>query len=61
MLNSELKREIKSAGFTLWQIAEVIGVCETSVIRWLRSDKDARNQQKVIAAFETLKAGDTNE
>ena len=36
MLNAEVKKEIKKNGFTLWQIAEQIGVSETSVIRWLR-------------------------
>lgn len=56
MTNRELKQEIKKSGFTLWQIAEQIGVCETSIIRWLRSERDTRNQSKVIKAFEELKA-----
>lgn len=29
MLNAEVKKEIKKMGFTLWQIAEQIGVSET--------------------------------
>lgn len=56
MTNSELKQEIKKSGFTLWQIAEQIGICEMSLIRWLRSERDTRNQSKVIKAFEELKA-----
>lgn len=55
MLNSELKKKIKANGFTLWQIAEQIGVSETSVIRWLRSERDRRNQSKIIKALEELK------
>lgn len=56
MTNSELKQEIKKSGFTLWQVAEQIGICEMSLIRWLRSERDTRNQSKVIKAFEELKA-----
>ncbi len=56
MTNYELKQEIKKSGFTLWQVAEQIGICEMSLIRWLRSERDTRNQSKVIKAFEELKA-----
>lgn len=56
MLNAEIKKEIKKNGFTLWQIAEQIGVSETSVIRWLRSERDCRNQQKVMNALNELKS-----
>ena len=56
MLNAEVKKEIKKNGFTLWQIAEQIGVSETSVIRWLRSERDCRNQQKVMNALNELKS-----
>ena len=51
-----VKKEIKKNGFTLWQIAEQIGVSETSVIRWLRSERDCRNQQKVMNALNELKS-----
>ena len=55
-LLAEVKKEIKKNGFTLWQIAEQIGVSETSVIRWLRSERDCRNQQKVMNALNELKS-----
>lgn len=56
MTNAELKQEIRDNGFTLWQVAEQIGICEMSLVRWLRSERDTRNQPKIIKAFEELKA-----
>ncbi len=57
MTNSELKQKIKKSGFTLWQVAEQIGISEMSLIRWLRSERDTRNQDKVIKALDELITG----
>lgn len=56
MLNSELKKELKKHGIAYWQIAEVVGVSDMSIQRWLRSDKDTRHQSEIITAFEQIKA-----
>lgn len=55
MKNYELKQQLKQAGIAYWQIAEVIGVSDMTIQRWLRSESDTRNQPKIIAAFERLK------
>ena len=60
MTNTELKGQIKKSGFALWQVAEVVGVCELTIQRWLRSDRDTKNQSKIIAAFEQLKGAAAN-
>lgn len=57
MTNFELKQKIKKSGFTLWQVAEQIGISEMSLIRWLRSERDTRNQDKVIKALDELITG----
>lgn len=56
MTNCELKQKIKQNGFALWQVAEQIGVCDLTLSRWLRSERDTRNQPKIIKALEELKA-----
>ena len=61
MTNKELKQEIKNNGFALWQIAEEIGVCELTIHRWLRSERNTQNQPKIIKALEAWKGGADNE
>ena len=60
MKNSELKQQLKREGIAYWQIAEVIGVSDMTIQRWLRSDRDNKNQPKIIAAFEQLKGAAAN-
>ena len=55
MKNSELKQTIKDSGFYLWQIAEEIGVCDMTLQRWLRSERDTSHQDRIIAALNRLK------
>jgi len=56
MTNAELKRELKRNEIAYWQVAEIIGVSDMTIQRWLRSERDTRNQHKIIAALEELKA-----
>lgn len=57
MKNSELKQELKKNGVAYWQIAEVIGVSDMTIQRWLRSERDTTHQPQIIKALEELKAG----
>lgn len=61
MTNKELKQQIKNDGFSIWQVAEEIGVCEMTLLRWLRSERNTQNQPKIIKALEALKGGADNE
>ena len=56
MTNAEVKRELKRNEIAYWQVAEIIGVSDMTIQRWLRSERDTRNQHKIIAALEELKA-----
>lgn len=57
MKNCELKKLIKENGFFFWQVAEEIGVCEMTLQRWLRSERDTSHQTIIIEALDRLKAG----
>lgn len=61
MKNLELKKLIKENGFFFWQVAEEIGVCEMTLQRWLRSERDTSHQPIIIEALDRLKAGVSNE
>lgn len=61
MKNCELKKLIKENGFFFWQVAEEVGVCEMTLQRWLRSERDTSHQTIIIEALDRLKAGVSNE
>lgn len=54
MTNAELKAKIKAAGFSLWQIAEQVGICDITLTRWLRSERDTSHQTQIIKALNEL-------
>lgn len=54
MTNAELKSKIQESGFALWQVAEEIGVCDLTLQRWLRSERNTSNQPKIMSALERL-------
>lgn len=61
MLNSEIKKQIKENGFAIWQVAEQIGVCDMTLSRWLRSEKDHSKQVIILNALNELTGGVNND
>lgn len=57
MTNEKIKEVIKKSGFYKWQIANQIGVCEMTLIRWLRTELSEANKEKIITAIKELKEG----
>lgn len=55
MTNKDIKTLIEKSGFPLWRVADEIGVCDMTLYRWLRSERDTKKQPKIIAALERLK------
>lgn len=58
MANTELREEIKRSGFYKWQIADKIGICEMTIIRWLRHELSDEKAREIRSAIEELKAGE---
>ena len=48
IMNTEVKRMIKDAGLKHWQIADMCGISEATLVRWLRHvlTPDQENQIK---------------
>ena len=58
MQNQDIKHEIKKNGFYLWQVAAKIGVCEMTLIRWLRVSLSDEKKTLIRAAIKELKEGE---
>ena len=60
MANDDIRQEMKNNKITQWQIAHILGVCEQTVLRWLRFPLEGEQRKKVMSAIEQLKAGALN-
>lgn len=58
MANQEIREEIKKSGLFKWQIAEQIGICEMSLIRWLRVELPEEKKNRIRKAIKELKRGE---
>ena len=56
MNNSHIREKIKTAGVYQWQVAEAMGICEMSLIHWLRKPLTGEKERKVLAAIDKLAA-----
>lgn len=54
LANNEVRERIKNAGFAQWRIAEKLGVCEMTIIRWMRTPLSEERKQKILEAVEEL-------
>lgn len=56
MTKCEIERLIRAENIHRWQIAKVIGVHESSLSRWFRSNELTEEQtQKILSAVEQIK------
>lgn len=55
MSNTELKQEMRAAGVWQWQIADELGVCEMTLIRWLRHELPEEKKAHIRSIIAKLK------
>lgn len=58
MSNKELKEEMRALKVPQWKIADMLGVCEMTLIRWFRHDLSDEKKSKIRAIIAELKEGD---
>lgn len=56
MNNLRIRQEAKRAGVSLWEIAEVLGVADSTLYRQLRRELPPEKQEKALAAIESILA-----
>lgn len=57
MANKEIKVRAFEAGVKLWQIAEALGIADTSLSRKLRKELNAEEKRKIFAIIDEIAAG----
>ena len=51
MANTDIRYEIMKRGLKNYQVAEKLGICETTLSRWLRTELPADRKQKILEAI----------
>ena len=57
MKNLDVRLEIAAAGLLLWQIADNLGIADTSFSRKLRKELSDNDKEKIRTAIQELKVG----
>lgn len=55
MNNIEIRKAIKESGFKHWQIADIIGVADTTFCRMLRRELPEDRKQEILTAIQAAK------
>lgn len=53
MTSEEIKAILRMKKIAYWKLADEIGVCDNSIIRWLRREQP-QHEKEIIEAIETL-------
>jgi len=53
--NQEIRDFLASKGLYIWQLAEVVGIHETTMTKWLRVPLNVEQKQRVDEAINELK------
>lgn len=56
MANMDLRQKMKSEGVTLWQLADVLGVCEMTVSRRFRKELSEKEKNEISGIVDRLAA-----
>ena len=55
MNNIEIREAIKESGFRHWQIADMIGIADTTFCRMLRRELPEDKKQEILTAMQIAK------
>lgn len=56
MNNLLIRQEAKRSGVALWEVAEALGVADSTLYRQLRRELPAEKQKKALAAIQAIAA-----
>lgn len=52
--NEEIRKAARAAGVPLWMLGKQIGVCEQTIVRWLRDPLPEEKRQTLMEAIAKL-------
>ncbi len=61
MANEELKSKAKAARVYMWEVADVLGISEPTLCRWMRYPLTAEQEKRVLDAIAKISGGDRHE
>ena len=56
--NEEIRRAIKEKGIKQWEVADLLGIGETSLVRKLRKELPEKEKERILTVIENLGEGD---
>lgn len=59
MKNNDIRQETQKANVKLWQIAEKLGVTDSTFSKMLRKELSAEQKEKIFTIITTLKKEDS--
>ena len=51
-MNRDIKERIKASGLHQYQIADLLGIGETTLVRWLRYELTPERREMILSAIE---------
>ena len=51
-MNKDIKEKIKASGLHQYQIADLMGIGETTLVRWLRYELTQERRERILSAIE---------
>ena len=54
-MNQEIKETFRKARIHQWEVASMIGVSESTLIRWLRDELPEEKKKRILYAIEQTK------
>ena len=54
-MNAEVKRMIGAAGLKQWQVADMCGISEATLVRWLRHELTREQKEQIQKAIKEAK------
>lgn len=54
MANEDIRKMLKARRIYMWQVAKVLGVSESTLIRWMREELKTEKKKKIIEAIDSL-------
>lgn len=61
LCNSHIRNYLTMKGIPMRKVAEVIGISESTMTRWMRTPLSAEHHKKISDAIKRIEGGDQNE
>lgn len=59
--NENIRAKIKKSRIMQYEIANCLGISEYTLCRWLRKELTPEQSERILAAIEEIKAGDSDD